>query len=313
MSYTKQSWKKYDELKTEEENIQDGAVVTDDRMNHIESGIGTNDSSITAHIENKTNPHGVTKAQVGLSNVDNAQQATKTEFDTHTANTANPHAVTASQVGTYSKSEIDTKLTGPFPIANGGTGNTQGLAVGLNTVNLTKITDYDALITTGQFMANGFAHTNVPTNFDKYSILRVAACSGGVVSQVIYGNRVWHRYRAGATPTWTPWVRLDNETEIVAPWTTLSPFAKYKRDGDSVTIAVVGATKTTAGDITLGTIPTKDCPSSNVMGPAISWSANLSNDRHLQINGTTSSAKGGVTILSAAANQEYTFQFTYQL
>ena len=35
----------------------------------------------TAHESDRSNPHGVTKAQVGLGNVDNVKQATKTEFD----------------------------------------------------------------------------------------------------------------------------------------------------------------------------------------------------------------------------------------
>ncbi|MGQ9009064.1 hypothetical protein ACTXHP_12755 [Bacillus stercoris] len=38
------------------------------------------------HINDKSNPHGVTKDQVGLSNVTNDKQATKTEFDTHNYN-----------------------------------------------------------------------------------------------------------------------------------------------------------------------------------------------------------------------------------
>ncbi|ASC84846.1 hypothetical protein CDA59_14820, partial [Bacillus subtilis] len=47
------------------------------------------------HINDKSNPHGVTKDQVGLSNVTNDKQATKTEFDTHVKdNTAH---ITASE------------------------------------------------------------------------------------------------------------------------------------------------------------------------------------------------------------------------
>ncbi|MCR1994443.1 hypothetical protein ACR6EC_21380 [Bacillus subtilis] len=38
------------------------------------------------HINDKSNPHGVTKDQVGLSNVTNDKQATKTEFDAHNYN-----------------------------------------------------------------------------------------------------------------------------------------------------------------------------------------------------------------------------------
>ena len=46
----------------------------------------TDNIGVGTHIANKANPHEVTKAQVGLGNVDNVKQATKSEFDTHTAN-----------------------------------------------------------------------------------------------------------------------------------------------------------------------------------------------------------------------------------
>ncbi|MGM0239490.1 hypothetical protein [Enterococcus sp. AZ103] len=92
MAYTKQTWKQYDDNKTEEQNIQDGAVVTAERMNRIEEGLEN-------HSTDKTNPHGVTKNQVGLDKVDNVQQAPKSDFDTHVANKNNPHSVTKSQVG----------------------------------------------------------------------------------------------------------------------------------------------------------------------------------------------------------------------
>ncbi|MGL9969419.1 pyocin knob domain-containing protein [Enterococcus sp. DIV1420a] len=39
MAYEKQTWLPYDELKSEEENIQAGAVVTAERLNYIEAGI----------------------------------------------------------------------------------------------------------------------------------------------------------------------------------------------------------------------------------------------------------------------------------
>ncbi|ARE21230.1 hypothetical protein [Lactococcus lactis] len=138
MSYEKQTWNKYDDLKTEEENIENGAVVTDNRMNHIEEGIYShtidisNPHKVTAaqvgldkvdnvkqaskvefdsHTSDNSNPHKVTAAQIGLDKVDNIQQAAKTDFDSHVNNKANPHSVTASQVGTYTKQEIDTKLS----------------------------------------------------------------------------------------------------------------------------------------------------------------------------------------------------------
>lgn len=92
MAYEKQTWIPYDDNKTEEQNIQDGAVVTAERMNHLETGLDEHD-------KNTTNPHKVNKDQVGLGNVTNVEQASKTEFNSHTSNKTNPHGVTKTQVG----------------------------------------------------------------------------------------------------------------------------------------------------------------------------------------------------------------------
>ena len=40
-----------------------------------------NQSDLTAHINNRNNPHNVTKTQIGLSNVDNVKQATYTDHE----------------------------------------------------------------------------------------------------------------------------------------------------------------------------------------------------------------------------------------
>jgi len=56
-------------------------------------------STTDIHIGRVDNPHQVTKSQVGLANVDNIQQATKSEFNTHVGNFNNPHQVTKTQVG----------------------------------------------------------------------------------------------------------------------------------------------------------------------------------------------------------------------
>lgn len=50
---------------------------------------------VPGHIANKSNPHAVTKTQVGLGNVDNVKQAPYT----HVSDKANPHGVTKAQVG----------------------------------------------------------------------------------------------------------------------------------------------------------------------------------------------------------------------
>lgn len=53
-------------------------------------------AKVNAHSLLTTNPHNVTKSQVGLGNVDNIQQATKSEFNTHAADTA-LHVTSAKQ------------------------------------------------------------------------------------------------------------------------------------------------------------------------------------------------------------------------
>ena len=77
------------------------------------SRLDSNISTTTSHIANKSNPHEVTKSQVGLGNVDNTSDidkpistlqqaaitATTNAFNGHVANTSNPHSVTKSQVG----------------------------------------------------------------------------------------------------------------------------------------------------------------------------------------------------------------------
>lgn len=40
-----------------------------------------NQADLTAHIQNQNNPHNVTKAQVGLGNVDNVRQASYTDHE----------------------------------------------------------------------------------------------------------------------------------------------------------------------------------------------------------------------------------------
>lgn len=82
--------------------------------------IGEVDDNLTAHKDNTSNPHSVTKSQVGLGNVDNTSDANKpvstaqataiaeakkagtdaqSSVTTHANNTSNPHSVTKSQVG----------------------------------------------------------------------------------------------------------------------------------------------------------------------------------------------------------------------
>lgn len=239
MSYEKQTWNKYDELKTEEENIENGAVVTDNRMNHMETGIGDNDANLASHLADKNNPHKVTAAQVGLDKVDNVKQASKVEFDSHTSdnsnphkvtatqigldkvdniqqaaktdfdshvnNKSNPHAVTASQVGAYTKAESDSKLT---DLSN---------KVIANKGNLASGTDLDNVIDIGTYRIGGLTGgtdiINVPSERSGttiYAYLTVSGTTTSVVQElIVYDSKtvsqIYSRSRSGSTPTFSPW------------------------------------------------------------------------------------------------------------
>lgn len=218
MSYEKQTWNKYDDLKTEEENIANGAVVTDNRMNHIEEGIESNDKanssqaqSMNKHIVDTANPHQVTALQVGLDKVDNVQQAAKTDFDSHVNNKSNPHAVTASQVGAYSKSETDTKFATNQSLTNLST------KVIANKGDLASGTDLDNVIDIGTYRIGGLTGgtdiINVPSERSGttiYAYLTVSGTTTSVVQElIVYDSKtvsqIYSRSRSGSTPTFSPW------------------------------------------------------------------------------------------------------------
>lgn len=55
--------------------------------------------TLSAHITNKTNPHNVTAAQIGLGNVNTELAAVEGDISAHKKDTDNPHNVTAAQIG----------------------------------------------------------------------------------------------------------------------------------------------------------------------------------------------------------------------
>lgn len=56
-------------------------------------------ADLVSHTGNISNPHKVTKTQLGLSQVDNIKQASLIDFKAHVTNSENPHAVTKAQLG----------------------------------------------------------------------------------------------------------------------------------------------------------------------------------------------------------------------
>lgn len=101
-------------------------LISDEAATRAQADINVN-TKVDSHIANKSNPHGVTKAQVGLGNVNNTSDADKpvstaqataiadakaagtnaqTNLTTHIQNTSNPHGVTRDQLGMGTTAEI---------------------------------------------------------------------------------------------------------------------------------------------------------------------------------------------------------------
>lgn len=101
-------------------------LISDEAATRAQADTTVN-AKVNSHIGNKSNPHGVTKAQVGLGNVNNTSDADKpvstaqataiadakaagtnaqTNLNTHTQNMSNPHGVTRDQLGMGTTSEI---------------------------------------------------------------------------------------------------------------------------------------------------------------------------------------------------------------
>ena len=93
----------------------DGSTKLRDWYPKVKSNFSAINTQVEEHVGNSDNPHAVTKAQVGLSNVDNTSDANKpvstatqaalndkadqADLTAHTGNKNNPHAVTKAQVG----------------------------------------------------------------------------------------------------------------------------------------------------------------------------------------------------------------------
>lgn len=96
-------------------------------MDKLNENMDKIDAALSSHELDVNNPHGVTKAQVDLGNVDNTSDANKPvstatqtalnlkadnlDLTAHTGNTSNPHGVTKEQVGLGNVANVDTTTT----------------------------------------------------------------------------------------------------------------------------------------------------------------------------------------------------------
>lgn len=114
--------------------------IVNEAIKDAKSAGTTAQNQVSDHTSNKSNPHGVTKSQVGLGNVDNTADSAKpvstaqataiadakkagtdaqSAIDAHEALTNNPHSVTAAQVGLGNVPNVTTNNQKPtFTVAS---------------------------------------------------------------------------------------------------------------------------------------------------------------------------------------------------
>ncbi|MGW8893432.1 phage baseplate upper protein [Bacillus subtilis] len=162
------------------------------------------------HINNKSNPHGVTKGQVGLGNVTNDKQATKTEFDTHVKD-ATVH-ISAAERTKWNGAQL-------FKITND---------VGGVLVSIADTDDFlDRIVkagkTFGTFYSTG-KPTNAPSTLSTRGFFHFTSIDSngngtfGYVVAMDYKNNMYSNYVDGNLG-WSGWKRLltENDTDSV-PW-----------------------------------------------------------------------------------------------
>ena len=103
---------------------------------------------LTGHINNRNNPHGVTKQQVGLGNVTNVEQASKQDFQNHLNNHNNPHSVTKAQVGLGNVMNVEQASKQEFNAHATNRNNPHGVTksqVGLGNVDNIRQASYESV------------------------------------------------------------------------------------------------------------------------------------------------------------------------
>jgi hypothetical protein len=164
--------------------------IHEDRLDNIDKVQLSYILDFIAHTLNASNPHTVTKAQVGLGDVDNAQQATKSEFDAHTG-AANPHNVTKADVGlgNVTNDQQATKTAFDAHTANALNPHTVTKAqVGLGSVDNAK----QMPIAGGTFTGVAVANSNTQYSTEQ---LHNVIVSSNAPSGTPNNGTIWLRYK----------------------------------------------------------------------------------------------------------------------
>lgn len=150
-----------------------------DRAEEVVGGDFATRSDLENHVNNKENPHEVTREQIGA--------ASAAALSTHTADTTNPHNTTAEQVGAVPAVKYGTAIPN---------------------------NDANNCIIAGFYAVGSNAIANMPISSG--GTLIVSPYDEGVTSQIFVSNtdktRVFCRSKAA---NWLPWIELANAANFL--------------------------------------------------------------------------------------------------
>lgn len=172
--------------------------INEDDVNRWEKGINDAHTDLAAHKNDMNNPHKTTKAQIGLGNVDNVQQAAKKDFDRH--NQDLDRHVTKAEKDTWNAGQLF-KLT-----------EDNGLAKYRNGADFNTVTDtglyYMSSVTTAlnaPVNNNGYLFVH---NYGTYAYQEYTSYSSS--DSTSSGRRKFMRNKISGSDSWTSWREFES-------------------------------------------------------------------------------------------------------
>ncbi len=166
--------------------------------------------ALTDHTMNHNNPHGVTKTQVGLGNVVNVEQASKTEFNSHSQNST--IHVSSVDKNRWNNAQL-TKLTNDNGSAKTATGN------------------WDNYVESGMYAGAGL--TNSPKNSRLPLYMTVTKMDGqNVMQQAVDSMNTFSALRTKIAGNWGPWQVIPRLDVKVFPLRFVDGIRPSKQAGD---------------------------------------------------------------------------------
>ena len=166
--------------------------------------------ALTDHTGNRNNPHGVTKTQVGLGNVVNVEQASKSEFNSHSQNST--IHVTSVDKNRWNNAQL-TKLTNDNGSAKTATGN------------------WDNYVESGMYTGAGL--TNSPKGSRSPLYVTVTKIDGqNVMQQAVDNTNTFTAVRTKVNGVWGSWQVLPRLDMKVIPLEFADGIRPSKQAGD---------------------------------------------------------------------------------